>query len=44
MVITHHRLTLAKMDLLFGVNMEQKGISKLVSVDLEQASSIRDIA
>ena len=44
MVITHHRLTMAKMDRLFGVTMEQKGISKLVSVDLEQASRIRDIA
>ena len=43
MVITHHRLTMAKMDRLFGVTMEQKGISKLVSVDLEQASRIRDI-
>ena len=42
MVITHHRLTMAKMDRLFGVTMEQKGISKLVSVDLEQASRIRD--
>ena len=44
MVITHHRLTMAKMDRLFGVTMEQKGISKLVSVDLEEASRIRDIA
>ena len=44
MVITHHRLTMAKMDRLFGVTMEQRGISKLVSVDLEQASRIRDIA
>jgi chromosome segregation protein len=44
MVITHHRLTMAKMDRLFGVTMEQKGISKLVSVDLEQASRIRYIA
>ena len=44
MIITHHRLTMAKMDRLFGVTMEQKGISKLVSVDLEQASRIRDIA
>ena len=44
MVITHHRLTMAKMDRLFGVTMEQKGISKLVTVNLEQASRIRDIA
>ena len=44
MVVTHHRLTMAKMDRLFGVTMEQKGISRLVSVDLEKASKIRDIA
>jgi chromosome segregation protein len=44
MIITHHRLTMAKMDRLFGVTMEEKGISKLVSVDLEQASRIRDTA
>lgn len=44
MVITHHRLTMAKMDRLFGVTMEQKGISKLVTVNLEQASRIRDTA
>ena len=44
MVITHHRLTMAKMDRLFGVTMEHKGISRLVSVDLEQASRIRDTA
>ena len=44
MVVTHHRLTMAKMDRLFGVTMEQKGISRLVSVNLEEANRIRDIA
>ncbi len=44
LVVTHHRLTMAKMNRLFGVTMEQKGISRLVSVDLEQANKIRDIA
>ena len=44
LVVTHHRLTMAKMDRLFGVTMEQKGISRLVSVDLEQANKIKDIA
>jgi chromosome segregation protein len=44
MVVTHHRLTMAKMNRLFGVTMEQKGISRLVSVDLEEANKIRDIA
>ena len=44
MVVTHHRLTMAKMDRLFGVTMEQKGISRLVSVNLEEANRIKDIA
>ena len=44
MVVTHHRLTMAKMDRLFGVTMEQKGISRLVSVNLEEANRIEDIA
>ena len=42
--MTHHRLTMAKMNRLFGVTMEQKGISRLVSVDLELANKIKDIA
>ena len=44
LVVTHHRLTMARMNRLFGVTMEQKGISRLVSVDLEQANKIKDIA
>ena len=44
MVVTHHRLTMAKMDRLFGVTMEQKGISRLVSVNLAEAKRIRNIA
>ena len=44
LIVTHHRLTMAKMNRLFGVTMEQKGISRLVSVDLEQANKIKDIA
>ncbi len=44
LVVTHHRLTMAKMNRLFGVTMEHKGISRLVSVDLEQANKIKDIA
>ena len=44
LVVTHHRLTMAKMNRLFGVTMEQKGISRLVSVDLDQANKIKDIA
>ena len=44
LVITHHRMTMARMDRLFGVTMEQRGISKLVSVDLQTAEQIRDAA
>ena len=44
LVVTHHRMTMARMDRLFGVTMEQRGISKLVSVDLQTAERIRDAA
>lgn len=36
MVITHHRMTMARMDRLYGVTMSEKGVSQLVSVDLAQ--------
>ncbi len=36
LVVTHHRLTMAKMDRLYGVTMGEKGVSQLVSVDLQQ--------
>lgn len=42
LVITHQRLTMARMDRLFGVTMSEKGVSQLVSVDLAQAEAIRD--
>ena len=44
LVVTHHRMTMARMDRLFGVTMEQRGVSKLVSVDLQTAERIRDNA
>jgi chromosome segregation protein len=34
-MITHHRLTMAKMNRLFGVTMAERGVSQLVSVDLQ---------
>jgi len=37
LVITHHPMTMARMNRLFGVTMVEKGISQLVSVDLETA-------
>ncbi|XDZ65069.1 chromosome segregation protein SMC [Alphaproteobacteria bacterium LSUCC0684] len=36
-IVTHHRLTMARMDRLYGVTMEQKGVSRVVSVDLQHA-------
>ncbi len=35
-IITHHRMTMARMDRLYGVTMSEKGVSQLVSVDLQQ--------
>ena len=40
LVITHHRLTMAKMDRLFGVTMGESGVSQLVSVDLQPGSQL----
>jgi chromosome segregation protein len=37
LVITHHPMTMARMNRLFGVTMGEKGVSQLVSVDLEAA-------
>ena len=37
LVVTHHRLTMAKMDRLYGVTMPERGVSQIVSVDLSQA-------
>ncbi|MBL8668651.1 MAG: AAA family ATPase [Rhodospirillales bacterium] len=41
LVITHHRLTMARMHRLFGVTMVERGVSRLVSVDLRQADPLR---
>jgi len=44
LVITHHRMTMARMDRLFGVTMQERGISQLVSVDLQRAEELRATA
>ena len=41
-IITHNPITMARMDRLFGVTMAERGVSQLVSVDLEGAVKIRD--
>jgi chromosome segregation protein len=40
LVITHHALTMSRMDRLFGVTMAERGISKLVSVSLAEAEQV----
>ena len=42
LVITHHPMTMARMDRLFGVTMAEKGVSQLVSVDLATAEQFRE--
>ena len=43
-VVTHHRITMARVDRLFGVTMVERGVSELVSVDLERAVRLRESA
>ena len=42
LVVTHHRMTMARMDRLFGVTMAERGVSQVVSVNLHQAEKIRE--
>ncbi|MEN0040321.1 MAG: chromosome segregation protein SMC, partial [Pseudomonadota bacterium] len=41
-IITHNPITMARMDRLFGVTMAERGVSQLVSVDLQTAESFRE--
>ena len=43
-IITHHRMTMARVNRLYGVTMGEQGVSQLVSVDLGQAMELRNIA
>ncbi|MGF1554336.1 MAG: chromosome segregation protein SMC, partial [Paracoccaceae bacterium] len=40
LVITHHPLTMSRMDRLYGVTMVERGVSQLVSVDLARAAAL----
>jgi chromosome segregation protein len=40
LVVTHHPVTMARMDRLFGVTMAERGVSQLVSVDLARAERL----
>ncbi len=42
LIITHHRMTMARVNRLFGVTMPEQGISQLVSVDLERAVQLKE--
>ena len=42
LVVTHHRMTMARVDRLFGVTMAERGVSQIVSVDLRQAERLRE--
>ncbi len=44
LIVTHHRLTMSRMDRLFGVTMSERGVSQLVSVDLQAAEELRESA
>ena len=40
LIITHHAVTMSRMDRLFGVTMAEQGVSQLVSVDLKKAEAM----
>ena len=40
LIITHHAVTMSRMDRLFGVTMGEQGVSQLVSVDLKKAAAM----
>jgi chromosome segregation protein len=44
LIITHHRVTMARMHRLYGVTMSERGVSQLVSVDLQEADRIAEAA
>jgi len=43
-VVTHHRMTMSRVDRLYGVTMVERGVSELVSVDLTEAEQWRESA
>jgi len=44
LTITHNPITMARMSRLFGVTMAERGVSELVSVDLETAERFADVS
>jgi len=43
-IITHNPITMAHMDRLYGVTMAETGVSKLISVQLEEAQKLREVS
>jgi chromosome segregation protein len=43
LVVTHHPITMAEMDRLIGVTMQEPGVSHLVTVDLERAERLLEV-
>jgi chromosome segregation protein len=42
LVVTHHQLTMARMNRLYGVTMQERGVSRLLSVDLSRATELAE--
>ncbi len=42
LIATHHPLTMARMQRLYGVTMQERGVSRLISVDLASAVEMAD--
>ena len=42
LVVTHHPLTMARMDRLYGVTMQERGVSRVLSVDLHVAAAMAE--
>ncbi len=40
LVVTHHPMTMARMDRLYGVTMQERGVSRVLSVDLARAAEM----
>jgi chromosome segregation protein len=43
LVVTHHQLTMSRMDRLFGVTMQERGVSRLLSVDFQRAMEMVEL-
>ena len=44
LVVTHHQVTMARMDRLYGVTMQERGVSRVLSVDLGHAITMAEAA